>query len=193
MKFGAVIVAAGMSTRMKAFKQLMNVGDMTMAERVINNFLDAGISEIVMITGFKGLEVEERLKDYKVTFIRNEDYESSQMFDSAKLGLEYLQNRCDKVFFTPVDVPFFKAETVKLLMESQGKLICPSFNMKKGHPVLIDSSLISDILSYNGEGGLKGALSACCKNPLFVNVRDEAILYDADTPEDFKKLTEKFK
>ena len=51
MSIGAVIVAAGMSTRMKDFKQLMKIGDLTMAERVIVNFRRAGVKDIVMVTG----------------------------------------------------------------------------------------------------------------------------------------------
>ncbi|MCR5764152.1 MAG: nucleotidyltransferase family protein [Treponema sp.] len=192
MKFGAVIVAAGMSTRMKQFKQLMNVGSMTMAERVINNFLEAGITDIVMVTGYKSDELETRLKNYKVTFIRNDLYETTQMFDSAKLGLDFLKNCSDKVFFTPVDIPFFHAETVRLLMEAEGNLIFPSINMKKGHPILIGSPLIPTILAFTGEGGLKGALASCKEIPVYVNVTDEAILYDADTMEEFNTIKSNF-
>jgi len=188
MKFGALIVAAGMSTRMKEFKQLMSVGDMTMAERVINNFLEAGVTDIVMVTGFKGDELEEALAKYKITFIRNPDYETTQMFDSAKLGFEYLKDRCDKIFFTPVDIPFFKVDTVRLLKEQCGELIYPSYNLKKGHPILIASSIVPEILAFNGEGGLKGALSNCGVSPIFVNVDDFAMLMDADTQEDLKKV-----
>ena len=50
MKAGAVIVAAGMSTRMKQFKQMMKIGNFTMAERVVINFKRAGIQDIVMVT-----------------------------------------------------------------------------------------------------------------------------------------------
>ena len=50
MRYGAVIVAAGMSRRMKDFKQLMKIGDMTFAERVITNFQRAGVQDIVIVT-----------------------------------------------------------------------------------------------------------------------------------------------
>ncbi len=50
------------------------------------------------------------------------------------------------------------------------------------------SSIIPEILAFNGEGGLKGALSNCGVEPFFVNVEDKAMLLDADTQEDFKKL-----
>lgn len=57
MKAGAVIVAAGMSTRMKQFKQMMKIGNFTMAERVVINFKRAGIQDIVMVTGYRSRPV----------------------------------------------------------------------------------------------------------------------------------------
>ena len=195
MKFGAVITAAGMSTRMNQFKQLMNVGGpdgLTMAEQVVTNFLEAGITDIVVVTGFRSDEVEAALEKYRITFINNPDYRTTQMFDSVKLGLSVLQNRCDKIFFCPVDIPFFKSETVKKLMQQEAELVYPSYNMKKGHPVLISSSLVQKLLEYKGQGGLKGALNECGCKTFFLTVDDEAILYDADTRADFEKLIKDF-
>ena len=108
MRVGAVIVAAGMSTRMDDFKQLMKIGNLTMVERVVINFLRTGVKDIVMVTGYRADEVEKSLRHFGITFLRNEDYETTQMFDSAKMGLNYLKDRCEKVLFCPADVPFFR-------------------------------------------------------------------------------------
>lgn len=67
MTIGTVIVAAGMSTRMKDFKQLMKIGDLSMAERVVLNFQRAGIRNIVMVTGFQGKLVEKSLQHFGST------------------------------------------------------------------------------------------------------------------------------
>ena len=107
MRTGAVIVAAGMSKRMRQFKQLMKIGDMSFAERVVMNFKKAGVDDIVMVTGYQADQLEESLKGLDVVFLRNEQYETTQMFDSAKIGLSYMQGRVDRVFFCPVDIPFF--------------------------------------------------------------------------------------
>ena len=63
MRYGAVIAAAGMSTRMKQFKQLMKIGDMSIAERVIVNFRRAGVQDIVMVTGHNAEALEKALRD----------------------------------------------------------------------------------------------------------------------------------
>ena len=71
MKYGAVIVAAGMTDRLKRYKQLMNISSKSIAERVIVNFKRAGIEDIIMITGHNADKLEKALKNFDITFIRN--------------------------------------------------------------------------------------------------------------------------
>lgn len=190
MNIGAVIVAAGMSTRMKDFKQLMKIGDLTMAERVVVNFRRAGVKDIVMVTGYQAKKLEKEIHHLGITFLRNEDYEITQMFDSARIGLAYLKERCERILFCPVDVPFFSDETVDKLLKQEGELVFPVCKDKIGHPIRIDSALIPAILAYQGNNGLKGALDALDVEPARVYVEDEGAITDADTEEDYKHLVE---
>lgn len=191
-RYGAVIVAAGMSTRMKQFKQLMKVGDLTFADRVVLNFRRAGVRDIVMVTGYQAALLEKSLCGKGVVFLRNEAYETSQMFDSAKLGLGYMMGRCDRVFFCPVDVPFFMDETLKLEMTREEKLVYPICHNRIGHPILFDASLIPDILAYEGGRGLKGALDSLTntQTTCYLPVSDEGAVMDADTREDLQYLVD---
>lgn len=196
MRYGAVIVAAGMSTRMKQFKQLMKIGEMSLAERVIVNFRRAGVKDIVMVTGFNADQLEKSLRGFDVTFIRNENYEHSQMFDSARLGLQYLNGRCDRVFFCPVDVPFFTDQTVKAeiqMMDTdpQVKVVIPESGGKAGHPLLLNGDVLPYILSYSGEQGMKGAYKSLPEGSTArIMVEDEGAVTDADTQDDFRKLVD---
>lgn len=190
MTIGAVIVAAGMSTRMKDFKQLMKIGDLSMAERVVLNFQRAGIRNIVMVTGFQGKLVEKSLQHYGITFLRNENYENTQMFDSAKLGLEFLKDKCDRVLFCPVDVPFFTNDTVERILEAPGQIVFPTCKGKLGHPIRIDSNLIDRILRHDGSFGLKGALDSLDVTKNYLEIHDEGSITDADTQEDYNHLVE---
>lgn len=191
---GAVIVAAGMSKRMNDFKQLMKVGELTMAERVVTTISRAGIKDIVVVTGYRAEEVEAELERFGVAFVRNENYETTQMFESAKLGLEYLKDTCDRVLFTPVDIPFFSPATAKMLLEEEGDILIPVYEGRQGHPLCINASLILEILNYNGERGLKGAIDYLrdtyrdtlkCR---LINVPDPGSVMDADTKEDYRVL-----
>lgn len=188
MQTGAVIVAAGMSSRMGDFKPMLNIGSISIAQRVVATFQQAGVDRIVMVTGYKATDLERHLANHGVVFLRNENYEHTQMFDSVKIGLTYMRDKCDRVLFTPVDIPLFTAATIHTLLDSQAELACPVCNEQTGHPILIGARLIDAILSDSGQGGLHGALERCGTAMTRIPVCDPGILHDADTPRDYEKL-----
>ena len=190
MQTAALIVAAGMSSRMGDFKPMLSIGSITIAQRVIATFHQAGIEKIVMVTGYQAVTLERHLSGSGVIFLRNDRYETTQMFDSVKIGLEYLMDKCDRVLFTPVDVPLFTAGTVRKLLNSGAALACPVCDGQQGHPLLISAALLPKILADCGEQGLKGAVSRCGAALTAVAVNDPGTLRDADTPEDYSALVE---
>lgn len=188
MQTAAIIVAAGMSSRMGDFKPMLNIGSISIAQRIVANFHQAGVDKIVMITGYNATTLERHLSGNGIIFLRNENYETTQMFDSAKIGLEYLKDKCDRILFTPVDIPLFTSATVRTLIESGAELACPVCEGQQGHPILIAARLVDNILSDSGEGGLKGAISRCGAEMREIEVEDAGVLHDADTPEDYRAL-----
>ena len=110
------------------------------------------------------------------------------MFDSAKIGLAYLQGKCDKILFTPVDIPLFTADTVRAVLGSGAELAFPVCEGRPGHPIMLSSPLIPALLADSGEEGMQGALSRCGGEMTPVPVEDAGILHDADTPEDYRAL-----
>ena len=190
MQTAALIVAAGMSSRMGSFKPMLSIGSISVAQRIIATLHQSGVRRIVMVTGYNATALERHLAGNGIVFLRNPDYETTQMFDSAKIGLSYLQDKCDRILFTPVDVPLFTARTVKALLDSGADLACPECEGQQGHPILIASSLLPEILSDCGEGGLRGAIDRCGVDLHRIPVEDLGTIQDADTPEDFSALVE---
>ena len=190
MQTAALIVAAGMSSRMGDFKPMLSIGSITIAQRVVATFHQAGIRRIVMVTGFNAVTLERHLSGSGVIFLRNENYENTQMFDSVKIGLGYLHGKCDRVLFTPVDTPLFTAGTVHALLDSHAPLACPTCQGQTGHPIAISASLFDKILADSGEQGLKGAVERCGAAMLEIPVDDPGTLHDADTPADFSALVD---
>ena len=165
METGAVVVAAGMSSRMGEFKPMLSIGSISIAQRVIATLRQAGASRIVVVTGYNAEELEWHLARSGVIFLRNEHYRTTHMFDSALIGLRYL-------------------------LASGAELACPVCGGSRGHPILMSAGVIDRILDDSGEGGLQGALSRCGVPMTFVEVDDPGILHDADTPEDYRELLE---
>lgn len=85
------------------------------------------------ILGFDGRKAADRSACFSGLGVQSlqkgplllEQYRTTQMFDSAKIGLEYLKDKCDGILFTPVDIPLFTASTVSALMDCGARLVCP--------------------------------------------------------------------
>lgn len=188
MDTGAVVVAAGMSSRMGDFKPMLSIGSISVAQRVVATLKQAGAARVVVVTGYNAEELERHLASSGVVFLRNENYRTTHMFDSALIGLRYLRDKCRQVLFTPVDIPLFTAATVDALLTSGAELACPVCGGTRGHPILMSANVIDRVLEDSGESGLSGALSRCGVPMTLVEVDDPGILHDADTPEDYREL-----
>ncbi|MDR5586380.1 MULTISPECIES: NTP transferase domain-containing protein [Clostridium] len=177
---GGIIVAAGKSSKRISSDPLLKIGSITIIKRIVLTLQGASISPIVIITGYKAEEIERDLANYGVIFLKNNQYENSRKFDSAKIGLDFLQNKCDQVIFTPVSIPMFTTETLQTMIECGKGLVSPSYHGKSGHPLLISSELIPRILKYDGNIGMRGAIKNIGVTREWIDVEDEGIIYDTD-------------
>lgn len=193
----SMIIAAGYSSRMHAFKPLLPFGEQTVIEKVIDTHKKAGVQKIYVVIGHRGDEVYNHIKAYDVTCVWNKNYEQG-MFSSIVAGVrqiveDTLELNKDTAFFMhPVDIPCVKVETLKRLIHEfqlkEHRILYPSFRGKKGHPPLIDLSLSEALLTYDGDGGLKKFLQSYENEASYVTVFDEMILRDMDVKEDYDEL-----
>lgn len=193
-KIGAVIAAGGLSSRMRDFKPLLSIGERTMIEATINNFRSAGADEIVIVTGYRAKDIEDRLKDCNIKFVRNENYEFTHMFDSVCMGLRELRKKVRMAFVTPSDSPFVQKFTLKKMIEEMEggglKVLQPSYEGRNGHPLLLSGDAADEILNHDGTRGLQGAIDKFKDGYMNLPFADPGIILDADTPKDYLKLIE---
>ncbi|MBW6410992.1 NTP transferase domain-containing protein [Clostridium weizhouense] len=185
---GGIIVAAGKSSEGSSTNPLLKIGSITIIKRIVLTLQKASVSPIVIITGYKADEIERDLVNYGVIFLKNNEYENSKKFESAKIGLDFLQNKCDQVIFTPVSIPMFTTETLQIMIERNKALVSPSYHGKSGHPLLIASELIPKILEYDGNMGMRGAIKNTGVKREWINVDDEGIIYDTDYVDQLDEL-----
>ncbi|WP_313413116.1 DVU_1551 family NTP transferase [Sedimentibacter sp.] len=191
-KTGALIVAAGMSSRMNDFKPLMKIGRYSMIENAVINYKNSGIDEIIIVTGFRENDIKEKLTGYDVKFVHNKDYSKTQMFDSVCIGLKEFADNADMIFITPADCPFVQTYTLKKMMEEMNNnelyYIRPYYLGRSGHPLLVSNKCAEIILEHDGSMGLKGAVNKISENYKDMSFVDPGILLDADNPSEFQKL-----
>ncbi len=183
---GAVIVAAGHKSKDDTFKPMLQIGDSTVIRRIIITLKRAGVSPIVVVTGEQADMVEKHISNLQVICLRNEQYAVTKMFSSICMGMNYIEDLCDRVFVLPAKFPVFLRETVQRLMQSEADIVRPVFNGHRGHPVLISSQVTQSVVSYKGEDGLRGALRQAAETFQEENipVEDQGIIQAIETEGD---------
>jgi molybdenum cofactor cytidylyltransferase len=189
MKTGAVVAAAGLSSRMKSFKPMLQLAGTTMIKTVVSTLRSAGVSTVVVVVGKNADQMIEHLSEPYVACVYNKDYAKTDMFYSACIGLRFIQHKTDRLFFLPGDVPLFSRQSLIAMMRHMDccscSIVIPSHNGKRGHPVLMKNDVIHEIVSYKGGGGLKGAIEAYAGAKDLIELQDPGITIDADKPEDY--------
>ena len=186
MRTGAVVVAAGHKSSVSSFSPMLPIGDSTVIRRIIITLKRSGIDPVVVVTGKQGDEVEKHIAGLRVICLRNQNYGNTQMYNSICLGLNYIEDLCDRVFILPAKFPMFLPETIKRMMDMDAQVVCPVFEGRRGHPVLVSSNIIGKLLNYKGEKGLRGALRQVDvdRRAWEVEVEDQGIILAVETDED---------
>lgn len=190
----AIIVAAGYSSRMEAFKPLLPLGESTVIESSISSFLEAGIENTIVVVGFKANMLKPILEQMDIKWVYNKNY-SEGMFSSIVAGVKSLPSHVKGFFLLPADIPIVRHQTIDILSQNYDKhdIIYPVYKNRRGHPPLISSKLFPEILRFDGQGGLKALLKKHNDSALHIEVDDEGILLDMDTYEDYLMICKKLK
>lgn len=175
MRFGSVGAVIAAASKKNAVP-LLKIGSIPIVRRIVLTLQQAGMFPIVVVTGTEELEVIRQVAPLGVVFIKNKECEKPELFSSVKLGLSYLQGKCDRVVFTPVNAPMFFAQTLHTLLASTADIVTPTCNGRGGHPIILQSGVIPQILAYEGPDGLRGAIRQCDCNKQRIAVPDAGIL-----------------
>lgn len=189
----ALILAAGRSRRMGAFKPLLPLRCRTVIECTVESTLQGSAEQAVVVTGNRAEDVEAvlntRFSD-RVRTVRNEEWAQTDMLRSVQIGAAALRD-CDAFFLLPGDMPFVDPTTFAALLEERKKhpapVLFPARNGRRGHPPLIDGALIPAILACRGGDGLRGLWRQYEADIRTVPVEDSGIFTDLDTPEDYQR------
>jgi molybdenum cofactor cytidylyltransferase len=171
-----VILAAGFSTRMGRPKLHLPFGSSTILGTTIDGALAAGCRVIIV-----GRVEDEALEGYaseRVLVERNPAPERG-MISTLRVGIARVETA--RFFFIPGDMPLVRATTwERLLSMETGLPVIPVAEGRRGHPVLLPSALIPDILGLPEGTYLKSLIEAA--SPLLLEVEDPGILADIDDP-----------
>lgn len=187
-RIAAVILAAGRSSRMKAFKPMLPLGQERVIERTINNFRAAGITELIVVVGHRAEELTAFLDHLRVPWVLNENFDEG-MYASLLTGLGSIDSKCEWFFMMPGDIALVQASTLEGLLdasrENHERIFHPTCDNRRGHPPLLSAEFIPGLLAFDGPGGLRAFLADSNLQACDVPCGDEGILMDMDTLEQY--------
>lgn len=188
----AIILAAGRSQRMGAFKPLLPFGPTTVIETCIENVRAGGVKNIVVVLGddTRAEDLKEHLKNAGVSFAVNPD-SNSEMSVSIACGVRNLPEQARAVIINPVDHAAVPGEVVKTLISEWKKgtrLVKPTWNGRGGHPVLIDLDFRDELLGLDPNSGLKTFFSVHQAEVSRIPVDSNYVARDMDTWDDYRAL-----
>lgn len=183
---GGIIAAASKKDAIP----LLQIGSIPIIKRIVITYQQAGVFPIVVITGASEDEVKYQLAPQGLIFIHNENFEEPQLFESAKIGMDFLKDKCEKIVFTPVNAPMFTPGTLEKLINCNSNIITPSFHGVGGHPIVMNNAIIDKILSYDGNDGMRGAISNLEAERQWLPVEDEGVILSVHNEEQLKARLE---
>uniref|UniRef100_A0A7C4PLP9 Nucleotidyltransferase family protein n=1 Tax=Anaerolinea thermolimosa TaxID=229919 RepID=A0A7C4PLP9_9CHLR len=187
----AVVVAAGQSRRMGRPKLTLPWGNTTIIEQVIDVLTQCNLYPIVVVTGGNDREIREILHEKPVLIVKNTGYESSEMVDSVKLGINSLPSETDAVMIVLGDQPQIHPSVVGKLIDAfqstRSFLVVPSYRMRRGHPWLVEKSLWKDLASLPEGHTLRDFLNQHNEMIHYIPVDTPSILSDIDTPDEYSR------
>jgi len=187
----AILLAAGRSRRMGAFKPLLPFGEGTVIESCLESLRSTGIEDIVVVVGQRADDVRKQLKDFNLEFAINPDPDS-EMNASIACGIERIDSKAEAVLIALVDQPAVSGEVIRQLIDEwrrkHVRLIQPEHNGRGGHPVLINLVYRDELLTLDSERGLRALFDAHREEVRRVPVESPYVARDMDTWEDYQRL-----
>ena len=185
-----ILLAAGLSSRMGEPKQLLRFGESTIVETVADSMLGAKFDEVIVVVGHCAAEIQEQLGTRPVRIVFNADY-SEGMLTSAQAGIRALQGS-DAFALMLVDQPFITSvlidQVVDAYVQTDKGIALPSYNYKRGHPVIFHQRYAREILALDAESdGVRTLFKKSGDDIHYVTVDTDRVLRDIDYREDYER------
>lgn len=201
-RVGGVLLAAGLSRRFGDRNKLLEPvpnSETPIVRRAAETLVAAGLNPIVVVVGHESERVWDAVSGLDVRTTRAETFASGQAASLAagieaidgdrggagSLGSEISARPPEAAIVALSDMPFVSPTTIRTLRRAYGAdvgtVIAPTFDGKRGNPVLFDREWFDDLTAIEGDVGGRAIVR---KHGVLVSVDDPGVLRDVDEPGD---------
>ena len=191
-RFGAVILAAGASTRMGSPKQLIELDGRPLVVRAVEAALASPAWPVVVVLGAHAAQIRPVLARLPVLIAETPEW-SEGMAASIRAGVGMLRQfsrALDGVLVALCDQPAFSADVIAQLLAAQrttGRSIAAArFHGRHAAPALFTRAHFETLTHLTGEAGARDLLNA--DPDQVASVELPALALDLDTPADVAAL-----
>ena len=189
---GAVVLAAGPSTRMGKPKQLLQFCGQTLVRRAASVAVEAGCRPVVVVTGANAVATREVLRELDVQEAENQQWPSG-ISSSVRVGVEAVVRASPQtaaIIMMVCDQPFVTQELIARIVAAHGEtgrsIIASSYGGSYGVPALFGKKYFAQLKALEGAIGAKQLIQKHIADVQLVDFPKGEI--DIDTPDDLPRL-----
>ncbi len=186
----AILLGAGESKRMGVDKLSLPWGRKTVLEHCFETLLQSEVQEIVVVLGIQNKGVKNLFQGRKVKVVVN-PHSKRGMSTSIRKGLRAIHPSSPGVLIALGDQPLLKTRTINALVRAFDRgeegIIIPSFQDRKGHPVIFHKRYREELLSLRGDVGGRTIVERHPEDVRVIPIKSEGVVKDVDTWQDYEK------
>ncbi|HTQ34124.1 MAG TPA: molybdopterin-binding/glycosyltransferase family 2 protein [Stellaceae bacterium] len=196
-RIAALLLAAGKSSRMGSNKMLEEIDGRPMVARTAQRLLASRARPIIAVLGNMADVIDEALGKLPVERVRNPDF-AAGLSTSLKRGLVALPDDIDGVIVCLGDMPLIAGRDLDRLIGAfnplEGRaIVVPTHNGKRGNPILWARQFFAEMMALQGDQGARKLIDEHADLVAEVEMTNDAIFIDIDTPEALADLRERVK
>jgi molybdenum cofactor cytidylyltransferase len=187
-RIAAVVLAAGLSSRMGENKLLVDISGQPLIRRTVQATLASHAAPVIVVTGRDAERVEQALSGLDVQIVENAAF-ATGLSTSLKAGINAVPAESDGALIVLGDMPFITPGVLDTLIAAfspaDGRAICVASHAgKRGNPVLWARRFFAEMMTIEGDVGAKHIMAANDELVCEVEAPTDAPLVDIDTRED---------
>jgi molybdenum cofactor cytidylyltransferase len=187
----AIVLAAGRGTRFgDEPKLLAQINGKTLVRYVAETAVGSSVDPVIVVTGHRSEAIEADLRMLPVQIVRNVLF-AQGLSTSLKVGFSSVPATTRTVIVLLGDMPFVEAELIDALVDEWLKrggssALVPTFDGRRGNPVVLSRALQGNINGLSGDVGA-GALLRGRLDVLEWPTADPAVAQDIDTRDELAR------
>jgi len=192
-RVGAVVLAAGVSSRMGSPKQTLRFRGESLLKRAARAALGAGCCPVIVVTGAHAELSRHELEGLDVREVLNTRWETG-MASSIRSGVEGLLSVVPDAVAAVLmlcDQPHVTAEVISGLIGAHratgSPVVASTYGGNFGVPALFSRALFDELARLEGAAGAKQVIKRHAAEAHFLPFPGGDV--DVDTPDDFSRLT----